>query len=213
MDRLASLSELAKLRDRLKADADPTIPTIVIPAGACGQASGANDLIRVTKRELLARGLNDRVRLRITGCHGFCKMEPSVLVEPAGTFYPRVGIGDMPKIVEAVAAGKVLSHLLFTDPETGAPIERQADIPFFKGQQRAILAANERVDPIRIFTSVENGGYRAFAEVLERGSPAWVIDQVKTSGLRGRGGAGFPTGVKWEVLAARDGSRDRKSVV
>ena len=105
MDKLASTTDLKDLQARLQADRDPALPTIVIPAGTCGQASGANDLIRVTKRELLARGLADAVRLRITGCHGFCEAEPSVLVEPRGTFYPKVNLEGMVRIVAAVAAG------------------------------------------------------------------------------------------------------------
>ena len=90
METLISIDDLTALRDRLLADRDPSMPTIVISAGTCGQASGANDLIRVTKRELLAKELTDRIALRVTGCHGFCEMEPSVLIEPEGTFYPQV---------------------------------------------------------------------------------------------------------------------------
>ena len=101
------------------AEKDPSIPVIVISAGTCGQASGANDLIRVAKRELLA-GLADRVRLRITGCHGYCQMEPSVLVEPRGHLLPEgQARGRWPRIVEAVAQGEVVEDLLFVDPATG----------------------------------------------------------------------------------------------
>ncbi|MBP1692064.1 MAG: NADH:ubiquinone oxidoreductase, nadh-binding (51 kd) subunit, partial [Bacteroidetes bacterium] len=91
------------------------------------------------------------------------------------------------------------------DSATGDPIERQSAIPFFKEQQRTILSQNERVDPIRITDYIGVGGYLALAQVLERGDPAWVINEVKTSGLRGRGGAGFPTGRKWELLREQRG--------
>ena len=102
MERLTSIEEFKALQNRLVTDRDYSKPAIVIPAGTCGQASGANDLIRVTKRELLNRGLTDKIRLRITGCHGFCEAEPSVLIEPAGTFYPKANVKNMVRIVEAV---------------------------------------------------------------------------------------------------------------
>jgi len=201
MERLKSTEDFKALQARLIADRDPRMPTIVIPAGTCGQASGANGLIRVAKRELLDRGLTDRIHLRITGCHGFCEAEPSVLIEPRGTFYPKVGIKQMAQIVEAVAQDKVLDELLFVDPATGKAVEKQGDISFFKTQARTILARNEKVDPIRIYDYIENGGYSALVRVLERGEPQWTIEEVKASGLRGRGGAGFSTGLKWELLA------------
>ena len=100
MAKLKSIFDLNALRERLSSSAKPDIPTIVITAGTCGQASGANDLIRIAKREILNRGLTERLNLRVTGCHGYCEMEPSVLIDPKGTFYPKVGIADMPDIIE-----------------------------------------------------------------------------------------------------------------
>jgi len=201
MERLKSIDEFQFLHDRLISERDPDSPTIIIPAGTCGQASGANDLIRITKRELLNKKLTEKIRLRITGCHGFCEMEPSILIEPYGTFYPKVNPKKMVHIVEAVAKGDVLKDLLFIDPKTGNPIEKQADIPFFKKQVRTLLCRNEKIDPIRIFNYIENNGYLVVAKMLSSGNPRWVIEEIKASGLRGRGGAGFPTGLKWERLA------------
>ena len=179
----------------------PIVPTIVIPAGTCGQASGATELVRIAKDELQIRGLAERIHLRVTGCHGFCEMEPSVLVEPDRTFYPKVRPETMPRIVEAVATGDVLGDLLSSDPQTGQPVRRQDDLPFFRKQVRTLLSRNERVDPLNVESYIANGGYSAVVTVLERGDPEWVVGQVKASGLRGRGGAGFPTGLKWELLA------------
>jgi len=209
MRKLKSIEEFAALRQRLCAEADARVPTIVIPAGTCGQASGAGDLVRVAKREILARGLVETVRLRVTGCHGFCQMEPSVLIEPERTFYPKVSLEAMARIVEAVAGGEVLTELLFVDPETGEAVEKQDDIPFFRGQVRRLLACNEKVDPIRIHHYIETGGYEALVEILERGAGEWIIQEVKESGLRGRGGGGFPTGVKWELLAKQPSRRGK----
>jgi len=201
MERLRSTEALKTLRDRLLFDRDPHIPTLVIPSGTCCQASGSNDLVRAAKRELLRKGLLENIHLRVTGCHGFCEMEPSVLVEPRGTFYPKVHPKDMPRIVEAVAKEEVAEDLLFVNPATGTRIEKESDIPFFKDQVRTLLSQNERIDPIRIHDYIENGGYMGIVKVLTNGDPSWVTEEVKKAGLRGRGGAGFPTGIKWELLA------------
>jgi NADH-quinone oxidoreductase subunit F len=201
MDQIRSPEDFRGLRERLTDNLDPDVPTIVISAGTCGQASGANDLIRITKREILAKNLTDRIELRITGCHGFCEMEPSVLIEPAGTFYPNVPLKKMARIVSAVAKGVILEDLLYEDAGTGKRVEKQGDLPFYKHQVRTILSRNERVDPIRIYNYIENGGYSALVKVLETNSPQGVLNEVKASGLRGRGGAGFSTGMKWELLA------------
>jgi NADH-quinone oxidoreductase subunit F len=209
MQLLKSLDEFEALRGRLSADRDADVPTIVINAGTCGQASGANDLIRVAKRELLEKGFAEKVNLRITGCHGFCEMEPSVLVEPGNVFYPKVGLDDMSRIVAAVAAGEVVEDLLYRDADTGERIANEAEVPFFKKQVRTLLGQNEKVDPIRIYNYIENDGYAALAKVLARGDGPWVVDEVKTSGLRGRGGAGFSTGLKWQMLADRPSGRGK----
>jgi NADH-quinone oxidoreductase subunit F len=149
------------------------------------------------------------VSLRVTGCHGYCEMEPSVLVEPTRTFYPRLRPEQMADIVDAVAKGVVLDGLLPRHPQTGRPVARQEDLPFFARQTRTILAHNEQVDPIRIADYVAVGGYGPLTLVLERGDPGWVIAELKTSGLRGRGGAGFPTGRKWELLASAPDGRGK----
>ena len=209
MERLQSIDELRALTQRMAADRKPDQPVIVISAGTCGQASGANDLIRVVKREMLANGLANRLSLRVTGCHGFCQAEPSVLVEPEGTFYPKLGVAAMTRVVRAVSRGEVVEDLLWRDPATRARIRKQSDIPFFRGQKRTILSRNEKIDPIRIYTYIQDGGYSALAEVLWRGDARRVIEEVKASGLRGRGGAGFPTGKKWELLAAKANGRGK----
>jgi len=203
MERLKSIDAFKNLQHRLMNASDRDKTTIVIPAGTCCQASGANDLIRIAKREILFRGLSDRIRLRITGCHGFCQMEPSVLVEPRGTFYPNVTTERMARIVEFVSVGEVLKTSFWKNPKTRKRVEKAEDIPFFQGQTRTILARNEKIDPIRIYNYIENGGYAALAKVLEKNDPSWAVNEVKASGLRGRGGAGFPTGLKWELLAAQ----------
>ena len=212
MDRLKSIEDFRDLQDRVKNAHDPKTPTIIINAGTCGQASGANDLIIITKRELLAKYLVDKVKMRVTGCHGWCEMEPSILVRPAGTFYPKVEMKDMPRIVEAVSRGEVVEELLYQDPVSGERVAVQEEIPFFKNQQRTLMRKNEEVDAIRIYNYIQAGGYNALARVLVNGSREWVVNEVKASGLRGRGGAGFPTGVKWELLAKQPDTRGKMLV-
>ncbi len=209
MKRLNNIESLQELRERILRDYESGIPTIVIPAGTCGQASGANDLIRITKRELLNRGLTEQVRLRITGCGGFCEMEPYVLIEPSRTFYPNVSIQDIIRIIDAVLKGEVLEDLLFVDPDTNKPIKKQDDIPFFKKQVRTLLSRNEKIDPIRIYNYIANGGYSALVKALTNRSHKWIVNEVKASGLRGRGGGGFPTGLKWEMLANQPNGRGK----
>ena len=209
MEKLKSMIDFKRLQERLIADRDLTIPTLVIPAGTCGQASGANDLIRIAKREILSKKLTEKIHLRITGCHGFCEMEPFVVVEPRGTFYPKVSLKEMSRIVEAIEKGKVLEELLWVDGETKKTIEKKDDIPFFRDQVRTILVRNDKIDPIRIYNYIENGGYSAMARILEKGNPERVREEVKTSGLRGRGGAGFPTGLKWEMLARQSNGKGK----
>jgi len=209
MAKLKSIDEFFGLQGRLLASRNPNIPHIVIPNGTCGQASGSKELVRVAKRELLSRQLTDKIHLRITGCHGYCEMEPSVLIEPYNTFYPKVSAEDMIRIVVAVEKGEVIRELLYKDPESGIVYEKQRDIPFFNGQHRFLLSMSEKVDPIRIYNYILNNGYSAFAHVLENNDPHAVIETVKQSGLRGRGGAGFPTGVKWEALAKQPKQRGK----
>jgi len=209
MLKLSSINELRKLQVAIADAAEENKPCIIIPTGTCGLASGAGDLIRVAKHEILEKSLSKKLRLRITGCHGFCQMEPSVLIEPRRIFYPRVDLEKIKRIVGAAARDEVLTDLLYVDPETGKAIEKQDDIPFFNKQTRRLLAWNEKVDPIRIFDYIQNGGYSALEKVFTAGDPAWVVEEVKHSGLRGRGGGGFPTGLKWELLAKQPCDRGK----
>jgi NADH:ubiquinone oxidoreductase subunit F (NADH-binding)/NAD-dependent dihydropyrimidine dehydrogenase PreA subunit len=112
-------------------------------------------------------------------------------------------------MIEAVVSGQVLEEMLFVDPKSGRPLPRQDDLPFFRKQVRTILARNEKVDPLRVDTYLAHGGYSALVKVLERAKPAWVVEEIKASGLRGRGGAGFPTGLKWELLARQPDGRGK----
>ena len=209
MEKLNSIEQFLALQKGGLGQRDSEIPTIVVPAGTCGRASGAEILIRTIEQEITDKGLSEKINLRITGCHGFCEMEPYVLVEPAQTFYPKVNAAEIPNIIDAAISGDVVENLLLTDSETGRTVQKQNDLPFFNQQVRTILSHNERIDPVSIESYINNGGYSAIVKVFENGGPEGVVSQIKASGLRGRGGAGFPTGLKWEMLAAQPNGRGK----
>ena len=212
MKKLTSVGDFRTLQRRLQEQDDTVTTTIVIPAGTCGIASGAGDLIREVQRAILAKHLAGTVRLRITGCHGFCQMEPSILVEPQHTFYPKLDRKDVGRIIDAASKGEVAEDLLYRELGTTRKCRRQDEISFFKGQKRVLLGANQRVDPIRILDYINQSGYEALLNVLDTPRPEWIIGEMKKSGLRGRGGAGFPTGKKWE-LARKAGNGAAKGFV
>jgi len=215
MKKLASLDELIGFRQRIlnEQTLEDKKPILVISAGTCGQASGANDIIRITKKYIIEKNLGERVSLRVTGCQGFCEIEPFILVEPGKHLYPKLTMENVPRVIEAVVNGEVCEDLIYTDPRSGKKYTSQDEIPFFKKQTRTIMSSNEKLDPIRILGYIEQGGYSALEKVLLKNDPQWIIDEVKTSGLRGRGGAGFPTGLKWELARASDSGKGGKYTV
>ncbi|MCK4752896.1 MAG: FAD-dependent oxidoreductase [Planctomycetes bacterium] len=201
MLKLSSIGELKKLRNVLFDRIDENKPRIVICAGTACQASGANDIIRVAKRYIIEKQLVGKVSLRITGCHGFCEMGPFILTEPQQAFYTQVKLDDISRIIDALLVDKYVEDLLYQDAHTGEKYYKRDDIPFFKNQQRSILSINQEIDPIRVYDYIAQGGYSALEKVLSKQNPEWVVQQVKHTGLRGRGGGGFPAGLKWELLA------------
>jgi len=209
MSRLSSIDELRELRESLQNGTGGGRPRITVCAGTACQASGSNGIIRVAKRYILERALHDEISLRITGCHGFCEMGPFVLTEPQNAFYSQVGLDDVPRIIEALLSGEYIEDLLYRDPATGQVYYHRDEIPFFKNQQRSILGLNQEIDPIRIHDYIAQEGYVALEKALSERNPEWIVREVKASGLRGRGGAGFPTGLKWEILAKQPNGRGK----
>jgi NADH-quinone oxidoreductase subunit F len=174
-------------------------------AGTACHASGRIAVREAFEEELTARGIDD-VSVVETGCHGFCDQGPIVLILPEGLFYPRVKASQVSKIVEASLAGDgVVDKLLYKDPTTNEPIPHEKDIPFYTLQKRLVLAMNGKVSPYSIDDYLFRGGYQALAKVLAAGEPDEVIELIEDSGLRGRGGAGFPTGTKWRLARQSPG--------
>jgi NADH:ubiquinone oxidoreductase subunit F (NADH-binding)/(2Fe-2S) ferredoxin/Pyruvate/2-oxoacid:ferredoxin oxidoreductase delta subunit len=148
------------------------------------------------------------VEIKLTGCHGFCEKGPIMVVHPEGIFYPQVKEAHIPEIVEkTIRNGELVDTLFYKDPITKKKITHETDIPFYSLQQRIIFGNNGIIDPTSIHDYIAVGGYRAFEKALFDMTPQEIIGEIKQSGLRGRGGGGFPTGIKWESCRKHEGKR------
>ena len=169
-------------------------------------AGGSDKVLPSLKEEIKRNGLETEVEVKFTGCHGFCQEGPIVDVDPEGTFYTRVRAEDAPEIVAShLRGGRPVERLFYRDPLTGRAIARYQEVPFYAGQQRLILSRCGHINPEDINEFLATGGYEALHKALLEMTPEQVIAEVKRSGLRGRGGAGFPTGQKWEFCRASPG--------
>jgi NADH:ubiquinone oxidoreductase subunit F (NADH-binding)/(2Fe-2S) ferredoxin/Pyruvate/2-oxoacid:ferredoxin oxidoreductase delta subunit len=212
VQRIQSPDDLARLREALKSQRDPQRSCVTICAGTGCQAYGVSRVIEAFKEELTKHGLADQVDILTTGCHGFCERGPVVVLKPEGIFYERMQIKDVAEVVEeTLVNGKVVERLLYENPSTGEKIVHEHDVPFYKLQQREILSMNGLIDPTSIEDYIAVGGYGALVKALYDMTPEEVVGAVKDSGLRGRGGAGFPTGRKWE--SCRRAAGDVKYVI
>ncbi|WP_407313255.1 NADH-quinone oxidoreductase subunit NuoF [Desulfosporosinus sp. SB140] len=171
---------------------------ILVCAGTGCASSGALPIIDILKEEIKRQGLEDTVSIVGTGCQGFCEKGPTLVIEPQHVLYTRVNGDDIAEIVASdVMRGERVERLLLLDTETQKPIPKMSDIRFFAKQHRIVLKNCGIIDPQRIDDYTARDGYKALEKVLKEMSPNDVIEEVKKSGLRGRGGAGFPTGLKW----------------
>lgn len=196
---ISSIKELNDLRRKIQAKRDPDKPCITVCGGPGCLAKQCLDVRDEFISEIAAKSLKDKVDIRTTGCHGYCDRGPIALIYPRGIFYQRLTTKDVKEIVEeTILNGRTVDRLIYTDTETGKTIENEEEIPFYKRQMQLVLKDNRRIDPHSIEDYIAIGGYSALAKVLGRMKPQEVLDEVKRSGLRGRGGGGFPTGVKWE---------------
>ncbi len=199
MRRLNSPQELEALRKSILDKKDPKRPCIALCVGTGCLAYGCTDILAAFKSELAKEKLDHIVDIRATGCPGFCERGVLLTIYPQGIFYQRVKIEDVPEIIsETIVKGRIIQRLLYTDPTTNEHFEKEADVPFYKRQQRLLLDANNKIDPTSIDDYLSTGGYAALAKALFEMKPQQIIDEVKRSGLRGRGGGGFPTGNKWQ---------------
>jgi NADH-quinone oxidoreductase subunit F len=172
---------------------------ITVCGGTGCHAYGCIKVAQAFEAEINKHHLQDSLGVRITGCHGFCERGPIVVIQPQGIFYQRIQLKDIQEVVsQTIIHKKIIDRLLYVDPQTQKNIVYEKDVPFYKRQKRIIFGNNGLIDPTEIKDYIAVQGYSALAKVLSRMTPQEVIEEIKKSGLRGRGGAGFPTGLKWE---------------
>lgn len=210
--KLSSEKELEDLRNEILSGRDPDKPCIAVCGGP---GCLANQCLQVRDefiKEIAAKGLKSKVDIRTTGCHGYCERGPIALIFPHEIFYQKLSVDDVAQIVEeTIINNRTVARLLYTDIETREPIKKEAEVPFYKKQTRLILGNNSMIDPHSIEDYLAIGGYSALGKVLGSMNPLDVLDEIKKSGLRGRGGGGFHTGRKWE--STRDAPGDIKYVI
>ncbi len=180
---------------------------ILVCQGTGCESSKSARINQALAEEIKRSGLSDTVQVKTTGCHGFCQQGPIVVIEPEGIFYTGVKAEDAPEVVKSYfVEKKPLERLLYHDPATNKAIPLYKDIQFYSQQHRLILRNCGEINPEEIEDYLARGGYTALKKVISSMEPAQVISEIQRSGLRGRGGAGFPTGKKWEAAYKAKGS-------
>ncbi len=202
MRGLASARGLEKLRADLRARQGAGTVVRVCATGC--RALGALGVCEALEREIARRGMGAEARVVRTGCHGLCAGAVAVVVDPKGIFYQGVTAEDAAEVIEeTVVGGRIVERLCWSLDGQVVPLKE--DIPFYKHQTRLVLRNCGVVDPASLEDSIAHGAYSSAAKALSGMSPEQVIEEVLKSGLRGRGGAGFPTGRKWQFARGADG--------
>ncbi len=212
MPLINSPAELEAFRKKILAGRDPDKPCITLCSGSACHASGSRSVAAAIAAELDRQGLREQVDIRLTGCHGFCEQGPIIVIYPEKICYFQIKPDDVPEIVERTVREKeVIDRLLCTDPEINEKVIHESDIPFYKYQERLVFGSNGSIDPKSIDDYLAIGGYAALAKSLFEMNAEQVLAEVKKSNLRGRGGGGFPAGIKWE--GSRNAPDETKYVI
>jgi len=212
MSRLAGVSELEEWRQAIIEGIDPERPRLRVCDGTGCRALGSQKLLAALRQSLNGDGESGKVEIVATGCPGFCEQGPLVSVDPQQIAYMKVTPEDAEAIVdETLGKGTIIDKLLYIDPVSEKALAHEPELPFYSRQTRRVTALSGQIDPCRIEDYVAKGGYAALAKALDEMTPEGIIDEVTRSGLRGRGGAGFPTGVKWKFC--RESPGDVKYVI
>jgi len=173
---------------------------LLVCAGTGCVSSGAFSLKDALEKEIARRGLQDEVLVVATGCNGFCERGPILIVHPDNVFYQRLTPADVPHLVEEhLLKGRPVPKHMYVPSAGMGPVPRMSDIAFFKHQRLIVLRNRGRIDPEKVEEYIAYDGYEALGKALASMTPEAIIAEVTASGLRGRGGAGFPTGKKWEL--------------
>ncbi len=195
---IRTTGDLARAIGEAKKDHAPLEHVVYLCAGTGCRASGAMALADAMREEIRAKGLEGRLKLVLTGCHGFCEKGPLLVHHPSGTFYQSLRPADVAEVLETtIEGGSVVERLLYRAPRGGEVVRLEKDIPFYRNQRRLVFDLNGRIDPFDMGDYLAHGGYEALAKALSM-EPLAVLEQVKKANLRGRGGGGFPAGRKWE---------------
>ncbi len=206
MQKIRTPAELEELRSLHFNEQDPTQLCVTVCGGTGCRALGSERVLEVFQAEIKGQATENRVNLRMTGCHGFCERGPLVVIQPKGIFYHGVKVEDVPQIIsETVVKGQIIDSLLYVDPSTGQKIAYESEVPFYKKQRRLLLDMNGQIDPTSITDYISWGGYDSLRKVLSEMDPEEVIAEVTRAKLRGRGGAGFPAGLKWRFTREAPG--------
>ncbi len=179
---------------------------LLLCGGTGCHASGSLNVKKAIVAELLKRGLAEEIKIVETGCNGFCAMGPIMVVYPEGVIYMQIKQDDIPELVEEhLVKGRILQRLLYREPSTEAVIPTMQEIPFFALQELRVLRNRGLIDPEKIEEYIARDGYAGMAKALTEMKPEDIVKEILDSGLRGRGGAGFPTGLKWKFAAQSPG--------
>jgi len=205
MEKLSSIGQLEWLRNSILSRKEEGITQVHVCMTGC-RAYGAAGVLEALNDETKSQGLSKQVEIRATGCHGFCAKAPVIAIEPLGVQYQEVEPTDAAEIVALTLKRKqLIDRLAYRAPKTFQPIFYRNQIPFYAKQERRVLANCGRIDPTNIEHYIAAGGYQALVKALSKMAPDQVIDEVQAAKLRGRGGAGFPTGLKWKFARQAQG--------
>jgi NADH-quinone oxidoreductase subunit F/NAD(P)H dehydrogenase (quinone)/NADP-reducing hydrogenase subunit HndC len=202
-----SFEALEALRQRLVSQTKQSGKKRLLICGGTGcHATGSIAVKQALEEEIGQGGLSDTVQIVETGCNGFCALGPLMVVEPDGVFYEKISAADAPDLVQEQLVGNTnVERLLYKDPATKKAIALQEDIPFFAHQMPWVLRNKGLIDPEKIDDYIARGGYAGVAKALREMTSDEIVQEIKTSGIRGRGGAGFPTGLKWDFARKSEG--------
>ena len=178
--RLHSVEELEGLRAACRQADDPARPCLTVCAGSGCSASGAHEVLRALHKALDRSGLQEKVDVKSSGCHGFCEKGPLMIVWPEGVFYNRVAARDAADIVASLSNGRrPVERLLYRDPVSGEQVVHEEDVPFYARQQRILFGNNGKIDPKTIEDYLRVAGYSALARAVSRLTPEDVLESVK----------------------------------
>ena len=210
--KIATPDDFNLLKSSLVLKSEEPVTSIRVCIGTGCAARGAEKILELFREAATDTGTEVLAEAKCVGCHGFCERGPIVAIEPGNIIYQGVTEEDVAEIFrETVLSDKLVERLLYKDPETDETAETEEDIPFYNRQKRIVLAMNGQIDPRNIEDYISRGGYSSLVRALTQLKPEEIVKEVENSGLRGRGGGGFPTGRKWR--SCRNAGGNKKVII